>query len=120
MTGEDSMKDTLTEEKKITEKPEILLDKYISLDQCPSCKSTETFHSLRMREYREGVSNAFGIGIKESSTNPGGECILYKQDLCLECGHTWIMFIQHILIPKNYKSRVSGVSEEMQEKMTTR
>jgi hypothetical protein len=95
---------------------EIIFQKYISLDICPSCYSRDTFHSRRMKEYREGISNSFGIGLKESSINKR-EYILYKQDLCLDCGHTWVMFIQHILIPEGTAGIVDGIREDMQDEI---
>jgi len=95
---------------------ETLLEKYISLDKCPSCESSETFHAHHMRNYREGVSNTFGIRVKESSINDR-ESILWKQDLCLECGHTWVMFIQHVLLTEREVLWITQVREEMQSEI---
>lgn len=100
---------------------ETILEKYMSLNVCPVCKSPHTFHSHHMDHYRDDVSNAFGMGVKASGVNPR-ERILFKTDLCLECGHQWIMFIQQIVLSEEENCKVTNTtaSEEQLKEGTTK
>ena len=86
--------------------PQIVRDHWISLDECPVCKSDLTFHSEWMKNNElqtKCASNAFRIDISKSieSLDKTKEEVVYtKSDLCLSCGHTWVMYIGHYIVDK--------------------
>ena len=74
---------------------------WISLDRCPSCQSMRTFHSeWMMNEELQDKSAVNAYKISTLSTQPGEavERVFSKEDLCLECGHTWVMYVEVIKI----------------------
>jgi protein-arginine kinase activator protein McsA len=79
---------------------ETLREHWISLDVCPSCKSTHTFHSEWMNNkdiQEKSELNVYRLSTaktRESETFGHKEQLMSKEDLCLECGHTWVMYVE--------------------------
>ena len=78
---------------------------WISLDVCPQCKSTKTFHSEWMNDVelqKESGTNTFRLisarPRKEDNAVSSSEITFSKEDLCLECGHTWVMYVEVIKV----------------------
>jgi hypothetical protein len=83
----------------------IIRSHWISLDICPVCKSDNTFHSEWMKNpgiQCQGTCNAYRLEMAKSRKgdpliNPN-EFVFSKTDLCLQCGHTWIMYVEHSIL----------------------
>ena len=69
----------------------IIFERWISLDKCPHCGSTDTYHSRPW----DGYGNAYRVGVAINHYNKD-EISFEKKDLCLQCGRDWVMFIQMI------------------------
>lgn len=86
---------------------EVLREHWISLDVCPSCKSTHTFHSEWMGDkdlQKKSELNIFRLTqakSREGEKFGQQEQIMSKYDLCLECGHDWVMYIEVIKYTTN-------------------
>ena len=82
---------------------------WISLDVCPVCKSEETFHSEWMKDpqlQKESSINAYRLYIAKSRPDDEAiwqknEVVFSKEDLCLNCGHTWIMYVERSVIEQD-------------------
>lgn len=86
---------------------EVIREHWISLDKCPSCNSKKTFHSEWMkREELQKISTVNSFRVEWAGTSPrdqitdNQEGVFSKRDLCLKCGHTWVMFVQHVKLDK--------------------
>lgn len=84
---------------------ESIREHWISLDKCPQCKSTNTFHSEWMNSpdlQSKSETNVFRVYTakprKSDEVVPQDELTFSKEDLCLECGHTWVMYVEVIKI----------------------
>ena len=78
---------------------------WISLDVCPVCKSTETFHSEWMKDpelQKVSSTNAYRLHASRTSKSDiaikNQEAVFSKEDLCLKCGHTWVMYVERLSI----------------------
>ena len=88
-----------------------ITSRWISLDVCPVCKSTDTFHSGWMDDsqlQQESSINAYRLHVAQSRPDDSAiwqknEVVFSKEDLCLECGHTWVMYVARILVEKEEK-----------------
>ena len=63
--------------------------KWISLDVCPHCGSTDTYHSRPW----DGYGNAYRVSLGVNHANPD-ERYFEKRDLCFQCGRDWVMYIE--------------------------
>lgn len=78
---------------------------WISLDVCPQCKSKKTFHSEWMDDVelqKESDTNTFRLISAKPRVGDdvvsSSEITFSKEDLCLECGHTWVMYVEVIKV----------------------
>ena len=83
----------------------VVREHWISLDVCPVCKSTNTFHSEWMNDedlQKRSSLNAYRLATakprKEDTIAKDNEILFSKEDLCLECGHTWVMYVEVIKV----------------------
>jgi hypothetical protein len=88
----------------------IIRSHWISLDVCPQCKSNRTFHSEWMNSdkiQKDSATNVFRLSIakprKEDTFINDEEIVFSKEDLCLDCGWTWIMYVEVIKVDNNDK-----------------
>lgn len=91
-----------------------LREHWISVDECPSCKSNNTFHSEWMNDkdlQGKSTINIYRLTTAKTRKNDVSidpyEQVFCKEDLCLECGHTWVMYVEVVKVnpPRfnNYK-----------------
>jgi protein-arginine kinase activator protein McsA len=75
------------------ENTKLLFEKYISYHTCPRCGGNETYHShamenLDMKKY----GNVISITLGHNHANKD-DVTMTKSDLCLTCGHIWVMYV---------------------------
>lgn len=98
-------------------------------DKCPLCKSTQTYHSMRIKEDVEKGNCIIEsmVQCQRDYLNPkkaGSEIIFIKKDICLKCGNLWVaqMFIWTILKRKNklelYFNKVKDLFKKIKEFIT--
>jgi len=78
---------------------------WISVDKCPQCGSKSTFHSEWMNDkelQEKSTINVWRMYTSNTRSNDNVtdpyEKTFTKEDLCLECGHNWVMYVEVIKV----------------------